>query len=233
MGVKLTQEFIDGARKTEELYGIPASITLAQLIEESGGKYEGGLSGLAYFAKNLFGIKGTGTAGSYFALTSEFVDGNKVMVHAPFRKYNSYEESIIDHGKLLTGTRYTKQFAGATTVEDYATGLQKAGYATNPNYATNLMKIIRDNNLTQYDKGDYKYSYKGGSQSTVHTNNGNTHGGGGASFGNTSTDKKNNSSNIKLSLIGNIVNIVFIILLIMTGALFFLLALDVKAPKIV
>ena len=57
LAVQLTQGMIQGAQETERLTGVPSSITLAQIIEESTGKYEGGLSYLAYKGNNLFGVK--------------------------------------------------------------------------------------------------------------------------------------------------------------------------------
>ena len=60
MGVTLTQEMIKGAQESEQKYGVPASVTLAQIMQESGGTNKGGLSTLAYKYNNLFGV----TAGS-------------------------------------------------------------------------------------------------------------------------------------------------------------------------
>ena len=157
MAVSLTQEMIEGAQKSEEAYGIPASITLGQIILESSGKYSGGLSGLAYNDKNLFGIKGTGPAGTAYYPTKEEVNGKTVTIQAGFRKYNNFEESITDHALLLTKPRYAEQFKSAKSVNDFAYGLQKAGYATSSSYGDSLLKVIGNNNLTQYDKGNYEY----------------------------------------------------------------------------
>ena len=154
MGVQLTQEMINGAILTQEKYGVPASVTLGQIILESGGNYPGGLSGLAYNDNNLFGIKtGSGWEGqSVTYKTTEYVDGQKVTVNASFRKYNSVLDSIEDHGELLSSSIYTNKTNGATGLTDY---VQKMGsiYATSPTYANDLLNIINKNNLTQYDNG--------------------------------------------------------------------------------
>ena len=60
----ITIEMINGAIGSEKKYGVPASVILAQIILESGGKYPGNLSQMAYEIHNLFGIKGKGPAGS-------------------------------------------------------------------------------------------------------------------------------------------------------------------------
>lgn len=155
MAVQLTQEMIQGALESQNKYGVPASITLGQIMLESGGSYNGGLSGLAYRAKNLFGIKaGSSWTGETVSMaTKEEGSGGTYSTTAKFRKYNSFIDSILDHGKLLSGDRYQKYVKGVTNYKDYAVGIQKAGYATDSNYANKLIKIIEDNNLQQYDNG--------------------------------------------------------------------------------
>lgn len=150
--------FIQDAQKLQDLTGIPASITLGQIILESSGSNPGGLSGLGYYAKNLFGIKGTGTAGSYYVPTKEFMGGRMVTVNASFRKYNSYYESMYDHALLLSKPRYQVHLANAKTVNDYAAGIKAGGYATDPNYVSKLLGVIGSHNLNQYDKGKFNYT---------------------------------------------------------------------------
>lgn len=154
MAVQLTQEMILAAQANQQKYGVPASITLGQIMLESGGSYEGGVSKLAYNAKNLFGIKGTGSAGVYHINTNEQGKNGTYTTTAAFRKYHSYSESIEDHGRLLSSDRYTAKTQNATTVEEYARALQAAGYATDKNYANKLLSVISSNNLTQYDNGE-------------------------------------------------------------------------------
>ena len=124
--------------------GVPASITLAQGILESAD----GNSPLAKYAKNHFGIKcHAGWDGETFIMDDD--ENNEC-----FRKYNSVYESFKDHSEFLsTRSRYASLFSLKTTdYRNWAKGLKKAGYATNPKYADILITIIEDNNLSQYDK---------------------------------------------------------------------------------
>lgn len=150
MGVILTGDMIRGAQETQAKYGVPASITLGQIMLESGGSYSGGLSGLAYNYNNLFGIKGSGTAGTVYLPTYEEGQGT---ITDGFARYNNFAESIEAHGKLLSTDLYTQYTKNATTVEEYAKAIHKAGYATSSTYADTLIKIINENNLKQYDSG--------------------------------------------------------------------------------
>lgn len=125
-------------------HGIPASITLAQGILESGS----GKSDLASVANNHFGIKcHKGWTGDTYIM-----DDDKK--NECFRKYKTASESFEDHSLFLT-TRGRYAFLFEYKVTDYkkwAHGLKKAGYATNPRYAHLLIKVIEDNELNQYDK---------------------------------------------------------------------------------
>lgn len=156
MGVILTQDMINGAIKSQQQYNVPASVILGQIMLESGGSNPGGLSDLAYKDNNLFGVK----AGSNYKgrtvnySTLEYVDGKAVNKTATFRKYNSVEDSIIDHAKLLNTSTYTSKTSGATNLEDYVNKMGKV-YATDPEYSKKLLNIINSNNLTQYDSGVY------------------------------------------------------------------------------
>lgn len=146
--------FIKDAQRLERETGIPTSITLGQLILESSGRFAGGLSGLAASAKNLFGVKGTGNAGSVLMPTNEQDEhGNVRVVQAQFKKYNSYYDSLLDHAKVLSLPRYQKHLAGAKTVNEYAAGIKAGGYATDTKYVSKLLGVIQSNNLTGYDVG--------------------------------------------------------------------------------
>ncbi|WP_085169031.1 glycoside hydrolase family 73 protein [Paenibacillus barengoltzii] len=130
--------------------GIPASLTIAQAILES----NWGTSRLAVQGNNLFGLKGTGPAGSLILPTTEYRSGKAVVVNAAFRKYRSWAESITDHARLLSAPRY----AGAIrkTGPEAARAVAAAGYATDPQYANKLIQLMNTYSLTQYDttKGD-------------------------------------------------------------------------------
>lgn len=149
--------FAPAAKMIQEQTGIPASIILGQIMLESSGNYNG-LSGLAVQGKNLFGVKGTGPAGSVYMPTKEFQNGQYVTVNAAFRKYNTYYESMLDHAKLLQKERYAKHLSKAKSVEDYAKGIKAGGYATDPDYVSKLLGIIKSNNLHQYDGDNFSFN---------------------------------------------------------------------------
>lgn len=123
--------------------GIPASITMAQACLES----ENGNSSLAQKSNNHFGIK----CKSDWKGEREYKDDDEK--NECFRKYRTIYESYIDHTDYLTQTpRYAYLFKLSN--KDYnawANGLKAAGYATDPNYAARLIKIIEDENLQQLD----------------------------------------------------------------------------------
>lgn len=148
----ITEEMVIAAIKSYETYGVPTGLTLAQIILESSGSYEGGLSQLAYECKNLFGIKGEGPAGSKEYETKEQrSDGSVHTVTAKFRKYRSYEESIMEHGKLLTSGRYKAYTAKATTTDEWTKAIHNAGYATDTSYSTKLINLMSTYNLYRFD----------------------------------------------------------------------------------
>ena len=134
------------ARENMKKTGVPASVTLAQAALETG--WGGSSIG---DAKNLFGIKGTGPAGTIKVPTKEFVNGRMITIQDNFRKYNSWQESIEDHGKLLQNSRYGYALKYNKDPNRYAKEIHKAGYATDPNYASKLISIMKSNNFYQYD----------------------------------------------------------------------------------
>lgn len=141
------QEYIDKFKDeaVKEMYraGIPASITLAQGILESGD----GNSPLAKYANNHFGIKcHAGWQGETFIMDDD-------AKNECFRKYNDVFESYHDHSEFLrTRSRYAELFTlKPTDYEAWAHGLKKAGYATNPKYASILIHIIETYELHQFD----------------------------------------------------------------------------------
>ena len=123
---------------------IPASITLAQGLLESGA----GNSALAREAKNHFGIKcHKGWEGKTYIMDDD--EENEC-----FRKYNNAEESFVDHSLFLTTrSRYAALFdLDITDYEGWARGLKAAGYATNPKYAQLLIDRIKLYDLAKYDE---------------------------------------------------------------------------------
>ncbi|MGY8885372.1 MAG: glucosaminidase domain-containing protein [Flavobacteriales bacterium] len=124
-------------------YGIPASITLAQGILESGA----GIGQLSKKANNHFGIK------CHKGWTGKRVYHDDDMEQECFRKYKDPETSFRDHSIFLTGrSRYSDLFE--LREDDYkawAKGLRKAGYATDPKYPQKLIGIIERYDLSSYD----------------------------------------------------------------------------------
>ena len=142
------QQHDDAAKAAEAATGIPASFMIAQAAHESGwGKREIKLrDGSTSF--NVFGIKATSNWKGPVAevQTTEFIDGKPQKVTAKFRAYASYEEAFKDYARLLgSNARYADVVAKAQKgggAETFAQGLQKAGYATDPEYASKLARVI-------------------------------------------------------------------------------------------
>ncbi|MDD1013141.1 flagellar assembly peptidoglycan hydrolase FlgJ [Pseudomonas rubra] len=95
---------------------------------------------------NLFGIKATGNwqGGQARAITSEFRDGQFVKETAAFRSYDSYQDSFHDLVSLLqNNARYKEAVKSADKPEQFVRELQKAGYATDPDYASKISQIAK------------------------------------------------------------------------------------------
>ncbi|MGE5451902.1 MAG: flagellar assembly peptidoglycan hydrolase FlgJ [Acidobacteriota bacterium] len=133
------------AQAAERATGIPASNIIGQAALESGwGKHEIKMKD-GTSSHNLFGIKaGADWKGKVAEVTTtEYFNGVAKKVTAKFRAYDSYAEAFTDHARLLSQSpRYSQTVAMADSVKDYAKGLQKAGYATDPAYADKLTKTI-------------------------------------------------------------------------------------------
>ena len=137
------EKYAPMAVESQLLYGIPASITLAQGCLESAN----GNSRLAREANNHFGIK---CGGSWDGPSLAHDDD------APqecFRSYSSVAESFVDHALFLSEReRYRSLFdLDPKDYKGWARGLKAAGYATNPAYADLLIRIIEENNLQRFD----------------------------------------------------------------------------------
>jgi flagellum-specific peptidoglycan hydrolase FlgJ/LysM repeat protein len=136
-----------------ERLGVPASITLAQGILESAA----GTSELAKQANNHFGVKCGGSwNGKTFYKTDDDRDAEGNLKESCFRKYESVEESFLDHGEFLRdprkATRYGYLFnLERTDYKGWARGLQSAGYATATDYSSKLINLIERYKLYEYD----------------------------------------------------------------------------------
>lgn len=135
-------QYKDIAIEQMQRWGIPASITLAQGLFESGA----GQSRLAVKGNNHFGIKCNGWDGRMIYQDDD-TDGEC------FRAYESVYQSYEDHSRFLAnGKRYASLFNYETTdYRAWAKGLKAAGYATNPQYANKLIELIQLYKLYQYD----------------------------------------------------------------------------------
>jgi len=136
------------AQASQKATGVPASVTLAQAIVESGW----GDSHMKD-AWNFFGIKAQGSEPYVVVRTREVVGGKDVYIDARFRRFASMEDCFRAHGEFLRDNpRYAPAFQ-TTDAESFARAIHAAGYATDPHYSDALIAIIRENNLTQYDTG--------------------------------------------------------------------------------
>ena len=134
--------------------GIPASIKLAQGMLES----NCGQSDLALQANNHFGIKcgGNWTGGAYHKEDDDYRDGE--LVPSCFRSFGSAYECFIAHSDFLADPKKAHRYGPLFQLDpkDYkawANGLSKAGYATDPNYALRLIRIIEQYELYRFDDG--------------------------------------------------------------------------------
>ncbi|MBS4923352.1 MAG: GBS Bsp-like repeat-containing protein [Streptococcus salivarius] len=145
----IKQGAIDGAKQ-----GVLPSITAAQAILESGW----GSSELAMAPNNnLFGIKDSEDWNGEIVTvpTQEYVNGDYITVNAAFRKYTSWNDSVVDHAKFFTSTEWRKNnYRKVVNETDYriaAQELKNAGYATDPSYAGKLISLIEAYKLYEWD----------------------------------------------------------------------------------
>ena len=144
------------ARQSWEKTGLSAALQTAQSIHETGwgqsvgvDKYTGRLS------YNLFGIKGSGPAGKVTITTWEVYNGIRYTVDDDFRAYNSIDESWVDYNAfLLERERYQPVRDTMYDGTQAAWALSRAGYATDPEYALRLIRLMELYNLNELDKID-------------------------------------------------------------------------------
>jgi Mannosyl-glycoprotein endo-beta-N-acetylglucosaminidase len=172
-GTAAQQAFIKqvatGAVDTQRRYGVPASVTIAQAIDESGW----GQSILATSDHNLFGIKGTGPAGSDEQPTQEVINGQLVNLSASFQIYQSIAQSIDAHGRLLARSGdYANAMSRSKDPNAFATALTGV-YATDPGYGAKLIQLMQQYDLYRFDRtaahGDASGTARGGAQAAQHS----------------------------------------------------------------
>ncbi|MBV9325526.1 MAG: glycoside hydrolase family 73 protein [Chloroflexi bacterium] len=139
------------AQASQRLTGVPASVTVAQAILES----DWGRSRLARQGNNLFGIKalnGPGPDGVVSLATWEHTPDGDVVVQAPFRAYATLEQSVEDHGQFFVkNRRYAAALSVAGDPRGFAQAIQDAGYATDPTYASKLVRLMDQYDLYRFD----------------------------------------------------------------------------------
>lgn len=139
------------AQKMQEIYGVRASISIAQAILES----NWGMSELALNYNNLYGVKGDPEE-SVLMETQEFVDNEWITIQDYFKVYENFAASIEDHAQLMVeGTSWNPTLyhpvLNAPTYQEAAKALQQAGYATDPTYPQKVIDIVEQYELYKYD----------------------------------------------------------------------------------
>jgi flagellum-specific peptidoglycan hydrolase FlgJ len=154
-GPQHRQQFIEAAavaaQETQRRYGVPASVAIAQAIHETGW----GASGLARDGNNFFGIKGRnseGSAGVVWMSTWEVINGVNLFPREPFRAYHTPDESFLDYGLFfIANRRYHPALEVAHDPKAFIRAISAAGFATDPIYASKIIRVMDTYDLYQYD----------------------------------------------------------------------------------
>jgi flagellar protein FlgJ len=148
-GASNAQDFVArhsaAAEKVAAETGIPAAFILSQAAHESGWGRKQIKNADGSASHNLFGIKaGASWQGATAEVTTtEYIDGQAQKVKAKFRAYDSAEASFRDWAQLIKNSpRYAKVIEQGGTAQGFAVSLQRAGYATDPEYAAKLGRVI-------------------------------------------------------------------------------------------
>ncbi len=148
VGNEFVQFVWEEAKKNEAISHVPAAITTAQAILETG--YGRSVPTDLYtneYSYNLFGIKAHGNPNFVQVWTHEVQNGVRIRIIDKFQKYTSYEDSIAGRAAFFTNNRRYHFLFDYDDPCDWATGLQQAGYATDPTYADKLISIMRTRGL--------------------------------------------------------------------------------------
>jgi flagellum-specific peptidoglycan hydrolase FlgJ len=154
------REAIPSAQASEKITGVPASVTIAQAILESGRGKPHITAAHNYFGVKAHAVSGKVTYGSVATgyvnvKTKEHVKGKDITISDNFRSYKSMQDSFIDHGNFLRDNHSYHSILAAYAKdgdsEAFARGLQTAGYATDPHYAKLLIKIIKGRKLDKHN----------------------------------------------------------------------------------
>ena len=141
------------AQQMRREFGVPASVIIAQAILESGwGRSSLTRDGNSYFGMKCFGTPGRIATGCRPYKTTECGSAGCYGTSATFRVYNSAAESFRDHSnQYATLARYQPAFAHANNPDEFARAIHRAGYATSPTYAQNLINLMHTYNLYRFD----------------------------------------------------------------------------------
>lgn len=140
------QRMYPHAEAASRATGMPTHLMLGQAALESGWGKREIMTPDGTSSRNLFGIKATADwKGKVVeAVTTEYVHGIKQKRIEKFRAYDSYADSFKDFANLITANpRYKKVVANLNDIHGYAQAMQKAGYATDPHYASKLTGVIQ------------------------------------------------------------------------------------------
>jgi peptidoglycan hydrolase-like protein with peptidoglycan-binding domain len=144
--VGLTEAVIRAAQTSQRVWGVPASVTLAQFILESAGGKR-----MPSGSNNPFGIKARSGDPFVSATTREISGGRSVLVEARFRKFSSFDEAFEAHARLLaTSNHYVHAMAFRSNPAAFCDALTGI-YATDPDYGSKLKTLLQRYNLLQYD----------------------------------------------------------------------------------
>lgn len=139
------EALLPAALESEREYGVPAAMTLAQgALESEWAKHPIG-------GYNIFGIKGSGPAGSVKVRTREVYSGKNHYIYANFARYSNFYEAVKEHGKLYNNGYYDKglnQFKQDGNVLKFVDNVSKT-YATDPRYASSIKRIMREYGLLE------------------------------------------------------------------------------------
>lgn len=161
VGYSQAQQLINqigpSASQIADQYDLYASVMIAQALLESGNG-SSTLSSAPYY--NLFGVKEYHGGPSVWLSTQEYLNGQWVTMSEPFRQYNSYYESLVDHANVLISQgamsgqpRYAGAFKSNAPSYYEATAALTGRYATDPTYGQKLNWLIQNYQLTQFDTG--------------------------------------------------------------------------------
>ena len=140
------EKLADAAEEAEHATGVPAKFMMGQAALETGWGRRVIRNADGSSSNNLFGIKaGPGWKGKVAtAVTTEYINGKPHAKVEKFRAYDSYADAFKDYARMLSNNpRYEKVLAHGGDATAFAHGLQRAGYATDPQYAAKLSRIIK------------------------------------------------------------------------------------------